>query len=276
MEPLRYPVSGESPLRTLGVGIALAALGPLVLPALVVTGYYGRVLVRSSRDEPAPSFSNVGGLLADGLRTWLAIGTYIAIGVGVAIGLGVAALALGEAGTGLGAEVGLAAVAMLALIAVGLFVFPAWYFTPAALAGLAEERRFGAAFDFGSVRRVVFDRRYFLGWLAGCGLLVAGSAVYYALASVEFGVPFVGHVAGAAVNFYCQISAFHCFGRGYAAAADDESEVGETAAGDERRTGESDSECRTSENDPEREADDDSEAWGAAAQRWRERRRERE
>lgn len=294
MESLRYPLSGESPARTIVLGVTLSALGLLVVPALAVTGYYGRVLARSSRGDSAPTFGNVPGLLADGLRTWLVFGTYLIAGVVVLLLFAFAAIVLGGVNTGLGAEVGALALVMLALLALGLFAFPTWYFVPAALTELARERRVGAAFDFGAIRRVVFDRRYFLRWLVGCGLVFVGSVAYSALVLVDLGVPLVDHVVGVAVNFYSQTAAFHCFGRGYALATGDattdraESRIHRGEGFDVRP--EDDLDVRRDDDcdaphgwsdergaEPRESAELDSEErepdeWGADAIRWRERR----
>lgn len=274
MRPHRYALSGESSAKTVVLGAVLSSLGVLVLPAAVVTGYYGRVLARSSRGDPAPRFEDVGGLLVDGFRTWLAIATYLTAGFLLAVGLGVAALALGAASTGFGAEVGALALALLALLVVGVVAFPAWYFVPAAMTRLAREGSVGAAFDFGSMKQVIFDRQYFLRWLAGCGLFAVGTALYYAFAAVDPGVPVVGHVLGAAVNFYCQTAAFYCFGRGYAAATDDE--PAESASSDSARE-RSQGRSGASATDAVASAEADvevrpSDEWGVEAERWREER----
>lgn len=298
MRSIWYPLSGESPARTVAVGVVSSSLGLLILPALVVTGYYGRVLSRSSRGEDAPPFGNLGGLLVDGFRTWLAVGAYVAAGVGLFLGFSVAALALGAAGTGLGTGVGLLALLTLGLSVLGIFAFPAWYFVPAALTRVAREESVGAAFDLRAIGRVVFDRRYFAAWFAGCALLAVGTAGYAALRFVNLGVPLVGHLIGAAINFYCQTAAFYCFGRGYAAATDEEvtdetvadeemtggavtdEEVTVEAVTDEKVTGEAVAdEAMTdevvAEEDAERERSPGrSDEWGAEAQRWRKNRRD--
>lgn len=274
VNPLRYALSGESSVKTVVLGAVLSSLGILILPAAVVTGYYGRVLARSSRGDPAPKFEDVGGLLVDGFRTWLAIAAYLTAGFLLAVGFGVAALALGSANTGFGAEVGALAVALLALLAVGIVAFPAWYFVPAAMTRLAREGSVRAAFDLGSIRQVIFDRRYFLRWLAGCGLFAVGTVLYSGFAAVDLGVPVVGHVLGAAVNFYCQTAAFYCFGRGYATATDDEpAEPDYADSARERSQGRSGASAAdavaSAEADVEARTRDE---WGAEAIQWREER----
>jgi len=278
VNPFRYVSSGESSAKTVALGAAASSLGVLVLPAAVVTGYYGRVLVRSSRGDTAPEFEDVGGLLVDGLRAWLAIAVYLTAGFALAVGFGIAALALGSVNTGLGAGVGAFALALFALLVVGVVAFPAWYFVPAAMTRLAREESVGAAFELGAIRRVIFDRRYFRRWLAGCGLLVAGTALYYGFAA-GLDVPVVGHVLGAAVNFYCQTAAFYCFGRGYAAATDGEpAETDDADSVRKRPQGRSDASATdTPASDETPSAETDAEArtrdeWGADAERWREER----
>ncbi|MFC4448113.1 DUF4013 domain-containing protein [Halorussus aquaticus] len=306
MDSLRYPLSGESSARTVAVGAMLSSLGLLILPAVVVTGYYGRVLVRSSRGADAPGFEDFGDLFADGLRTWLTLGAFAVVAAGLFVGFGAVALALGAAKTELGAGVGALVLAILVLPILSLFASPACYFAPAALTRVSREQSVAAAFDLRAVWAVVFDRRYFGAWLAGCGLLAVGSVGYGGLLSVDFGVPLASHVLGAAVNFYCGTVAFHCFGRGYAAATGDEA-GSEDAVADEDGMNSGDAvvsgdavageDAVAEVNDGERALDRDApradstgrdvlradstdsdtadrpDEWGADAERWRENRR---
>ncbi|UPW00658.1 DUF4013 domain-containing protein [Halorussus gelatinilyticus] len=270
MDWLRYPLSGETPARTLAVGAALSALGVLILPALVVTGYYGRVLDRSSRGADAPSFESVGDLLASGFRTWAVLAGYLLVGVVAVAVLGVITLVLGGANTGLGAAFGALVIGALLVTAVGLLAFPAWYFVPAALTRVAREQSIRAGFELRAVWRVISDRRYFARWLAGFGAFAGGSVGYAGLSALDVGVPLVGHVLGTGLNFYSGVVAVHLWGRGYAAASD-ESAVADSPATDSPAADSApDSTAdRADDREPGRSAE-----WGADAARWRERRRE--
>lgn len=225
---LRFVLAGDRPLRTFAVGAVLSSLGIFVLPGIFVAGFYGRVLARSAahapesstvdgtvrdpsapadpnldRDEWAlPAFTEWWSLGTHGLKTWLVAALYLTAGRTVALGIGVVALAL------------------------GVLSIPVWFFMPVALTRLALTGRVSAALELRTILRTAIRRTYLARWLAGIALLAVGWTVYLSLslglgelvASPGLAVGIGGHVAGAAVNFTCQVLAFSIFGRGYAAA----------------------------------------------------------
>lgn len=265
LDAFRYPLSGDARYRTLVAGVLLSALGVLVLPAVFVAGYYGRVLAASStgRCEP-PRFDGFGALFVQGLKTWAVVAIYLLLGVSVVVAVGIAALVLGEMGTGAGTWVGLLALVLAVLVLLGVFMIPAWFFFPAVMIHVARNDSVAAAFDGRAIADVVTDRRYLKAWAGGVAVLLIGSVVYALtggfaglVASMVVSAPSAsgtslgGHVIGVAVNFYCQVVAFHLFGRGYGAAIE--------------------------EDDPRSESTPDTvpeyDGWGAEARAWRERRR---
>lgn len=275
-DALGYPLRGEVPRRTLATGALLSALGVLVIPAVLVAGYYGRVLAASAAgDRPPPEFVRWRALFAQGLKTWAVVATYLGLAFGLAVGLGLLAITLGEMGTGAGAAVGLLAWAVAGLTVLGFAFGPAWFFLPAVLARVASADDVGAAFEVRPLCRLAVRREYLAGWLAGATALGVGSVAYgvagapgavssalpgTSTAPLAVAVGLAGHAVGAAVNFYCQVVAFHLFGRGYGAAA----AALRTASGDEEVATD---EAAAPADEPRYTG------WGAEAREWRERRR---
>lgn len=270
-DAFRYPVSGDGRFRTLAVGVSLSSLGALVLPAVPVAGYYGRVLASSStgRVEP-PRFDGWGALFVQGLKTWTVVAIYLLVGLFVLLALGVTALVLGELGTG-GALVGALALIVGVLLLLGLFMIPAWFFFPAALIHVARTDSVTAAFDVRTIAGVATDRRYLGAWAGGVVVLLLGSLGYVVaggtgglLAGLLLpgtpvsGASIAGHVVGAGINFYCQVVAFHLFGRGYGAAIETSYDADPES-----------SPTPAVEGKPDPEYD----GWGAESRAWRERRR---
>ncbi|WP_164471602.1 DUF4013 domain-containing protein [Halosimplex salinum] len=232
---LRDVLAGDRPVRTLAVGALLSSLGVFVLPAVFVAGFYGRVLARSAatgRDEvetpPVPTFAEWRTLATHGLKTWLVGYLYLCVGAALGVTIGVVAVAAGEVvGNGTGATVGALALIVLAATVLGVLSLPVWFFVPVALARLALTGRVGAALELRTVLRTAVTPTYLKRWVVGVCVLAVGFAVYLVLSfggalplvsEPLAGLPFVGHVVGAGVNFACQVVAFVVFGRGYAAA----------------------------------------------------------
>lgn len=190
-EALRYPRSGESPLKTILIGGVLSALSWLVVPAVLLFGYYTRVLrsVMSGDDSVVPAFDEWWDMLLDGLGF---------AGIVILYGLLPAALvAIGTQVTPVVAGVG------------GLLGLAVYYLLPAGLANYARENRFFAAFSPGPVGDIAFDSQYAVGWLLALAVLVVGGAIAAALSAILVGV-FVG--------FYVAVTTFYIYGRSAAEA----------------------------------------------------------
>ncbi|SIR22256.1 Protein of unknown function [Haladaptatus litoreus] len=230
-DALRYPVSGDRPRRTVVIGLLLSALGVFVIPMVLAVGYIGRVLDSSSRGESVPSFENWDDLFENGLLSGFVLVCYAGISVACFAVIGLFSLFLGEIGFG-GAFVGVLFFVFLSLFFLTV-ALPVLVFLPALVTHFVRERRLRAALDWGTIRSVSFDTRYLCRWFVGCCFVGTGSVVYtllggtiamgvllgdYGDSTLVSAVQSIGHLVGAGINFYCQVAAAYCFGRGYAMA----------------------------------------------------------
>ncbi|WP_135824362.1 DUF4013 domain-containing protein [Halorussus ruber] len=224
---LRYLVDSDDGTETILVGGLLTLLGWLLIPAVLVAGYLQRVLARTNDGEPAPSFDDWADLFWDGLK---AIGVVIAY-VAVPIVLLTAVLAslvvvsvettveesvadpttVAEPVTSVGPDPLSVLVVLGGLALAGLTSLVAWYALPAALARLAVEGRFGAAFEFGRLWPVLTSGAYATGWLVALVVLVVGGALVSGLASI----PLLGWALLPFASFYLNVVAFALYGQGY-------------------------------------------------------------
>lgn len=233
-----YPLTGDRPYRTLLVGALSSALGLLVLPAVFVAGYYGRVLRATALgSDEAPGFGDWRELATTGLGTWAVVVLYYALSgllfTAFSIVWIVVVLAVPELGDAATTAYTVAATVLLAAV----LWTPIWFFVPVALTNFAVEGRFGAAFDIGRIVRLSRDPVYLLCWAQGLAVVVIGSLAYASLVdlgwiggsigaiALDAMVPTIGadfggggHLLGVTINFYCQVVAARLFGRGYAAA----------------------------------------------------------
>lgn len=190
-EALRYPRSGESSLKTILIGGVLSALSWLVVPAVLLFGYYTRVLrsVMRSTDDVVPLFDDWWDMFLDGLGF-----------AGVVILYGLVPTAVVAIGT----QISPAVTGLGGVLAVAVY-----YLVPAGLANYAREGRFLAAFSPGPIGDIAIDSQYAVGWLLALAVLLVGGAIAAALSVVLVGV-FVG--------FYVAVTAFYIYGRSAAEA----------------------------------------------------------
>lgn len=189
---LQYPRSGDGALRRTVIGGVLTALSALVLPAIVLGGYYTRVLETTMNDadgRAVPAFSEWWDLLKTGVGF-----------VAVTILYGLVPTVVVAVGTQVSP-----AIAVLG----GVFGLAVYYVLPAALANYARTKTVRGAFDVRTVGDVVFESTYAIGWLQALVLLVVGGAIAGALATIAVGF---------FVAFYVAVSAFHIYGRAFRAA----------------------------------------------------------
>ncbi len=270
----------------------LSALGVFVIPMVLVGGYIGRVLDSSSRGESGPSFENWDELFVNGLLFGLDLVCYAAVVVSFLGAVGLLSLVLDE--TGFGGAV----VVVLSFGFLLVFVLLVWFFAPALLTNFVRERRLRSAFDRKTIRAVSFDTRYLRRWFVGCCFVGTGTVVYsllggtivtgvllgeYGNSAVVSGVQSIGHFVGAGVNFYCQVAAAYCFGRGYAMATGrltaDERHRPIRIESEKRRNGERRKANRRMDEGEKDEGKivaggiDERPEWGAEAAAWREQRR---
>ncbi len=274
----------------------LSALGVFVIPMVLAVGYIGRVLDSSSRGESVPPFENWDGLFENGLLAGFVLVCYAGIGVAGFAAIALLSLFFNEIGFG-GAFVGVLFFVFLALFLL-VVALPVWFFLPALVTNVVRERRLHAMLDWETIRSVSFDMGYLRRWFVGCCFVGAGSVVYTLLGGTiatgvlfaEYGdsalvsaVQSIGHLVGAGVNFYCQVAAAYCFGRGYAIATDrsvaDEQHRPTRIGASGRQTGERREENRRMGEEEKGEKKvvaggiDERPEWGAEAAAWREQRR---
>ena len=74
---LRYPLAEEDWPRTMGIGTVLEALTVLIVPQLILQGYYIQVMRRTvAGDDEPPSFEEWKPLVVDGAKATLLLGIY--------------------------------------------------------------------------------------------------------------------------------------------------------------------------------------------------------
>ncbi|WP_368407841.1 DUF4013 domain-containing protein [Haloarchaeobius salinus] len=77
---MKYPMNEEGWWKTIAIGTVLEYLSIFLLPALLLLGYYVRVIrQRLAGDPEPPSFSDPGELLVDGLKGTIIAGMYSVI-----------------------------------------------------------------------------------------------------------------------------------------------------------------------------------------------------
>lgn len=207
-DALSFPRRSDDWLPTLLIGGVLSVLGFLIVPLFIVQGYLVRVLQAAVRgDDEAPSFTDWGDLIVDGVKLVLVNLIY---GLIILVPVVVLSVITGVAAGGGGAGRAVAGIVGIvgAIVVFGLALVVA-YVVPAAAANFAVEDRLGAAFDFSTVFGVAFSGDYALAWLLGLVVALVGGLVGSLLSFL---------VVGVFVLFYVQVSTFYLFGRGFAEA----------------------------------------------------------
>lgn len=227
---LTYLTDGDDGAETILVGGVLTLLSWLLIPAVFVVGYLQRVLARTNAGDPAPSFADWGDLFRTGLRAIAVTLAYVALPVVLTTAVLASLLIFSSetitevesssvtdpatvADPAAAAEPG--GLGVLVVLG-GLFLalvtwLAAWYVLPAALARLAVEGRFGAAFELRKLASVVADGSYATGWLLALVVLAVAGAIVGGLASV----PIVGWALAPFAVFYANVVAFALYGMGY-------------------------------------------------------------
>lgn len=210
-DALAYPRRDDDWLKTVLIGGAMVLLSFLILPALVVQGYYLRVIGQGSGDDP-PTFTDWGELLVDGLKAFVVILVYGAIpflaGMVIPAFVGTFMLSLGGAAGSNGAAMGGVGVfaALLALVLVPLLLLAiaaGIYLGPAGMALLAREGRIGAAFEWSQLKAVAFTRTYLVGWLVAAVVLFVGGILAGILSFL---------LVGFFVSFFVNVVAYRIVG----------------------------------------------------------------
>ncbi|MFB6108676.1 MAG: DUF4013 domain-containing protein [Haloplanus sp.] len=206
-EALGFPVSGNDWLPTTVIGGVLGVLGFLVVPGVILQGYYVRVLRSAAAgDDHLPSFTEWTDLLVDGVKALVVAFVYA---LAVVVPTGVVAVVAGVVGAGPGGRANLLAglLGLAGAVVVGVLGLAVSFVLPAALANFAIEGSFGAAFDFRRIADGVGSGRYVLGWVGALVLGFLGSLVAGALTVF---------LVGFFLLFHVQVVVFYLFGRGFA------------------------------------------------------------
>ncbi|MFB6157101.1 MAG: DUF4013 domain-containing protein [Haloferacaceae archaeon] len=204
-DSLEFPLTADDWIQTVVIGGVLSFLGFLVLPAVVIQGYLLRTVRAAAEGDPAPSFTDWGELLVDGLRLFV---LQFVVGVAVLVPFAVVFGFAGFFGGVLGSEAVAGAVALLGVLVVGVLALVAGYLLPAAVANFAVEDSMAAAFDVGTLLDGALTSDYAMAWLLAIVVGLFGGLLGSALSVVLVGV---------FVLFYVQVVTYYLFGRGFAA-----------------------------------------------------------
>lgn len=199
-------IDDDHRIRRLVIGSGLIATSILLIPLVILGGYYVRYLRVSAQDDPEPPrFDEWRTLLTDGVKLF---GLVVAVGVGVGAFALVGALA-GQVGVlaveTLGAVGGLVA-ALLAVLVLGAFAL-FLVTVPAMISNFAVEGRLGSAFDLDRTSAVMTTPIY---------LVLLLFAFFVNQIGVVFGGGFAIVLVGFPIAFYAQLVALGLVGRGFA------------------------------------------------------------
>lgn len=213
-DALEYPTENDNWVKTILIGGALSIFAFLLIPIIFVYGYIVEVIRHSLDGDPTPpEFEDWGDLLVDGLQALVIVIVYLlipAIVAAVTVGGSVMAMATGTRG---GAAAGVAGLLFGFLISLVLaLVFG--YVAVAAVVNFAREGSLGAAFDFGTLRPILFDSDYAVAWALSVAVFFAVGIVTGVLNLI----PVIGAIIGAFLGFYAQIVAARLWADGYSAA----------------------------------------------------------
>ncbi|ADQ66974.1 hypothetical protein C499_04421 [Halogeometricum borinquense DSM 11551] len=216
-DALSYPRNSSDWIPTILIGGVLSLLFVFIIPIFIIQGYMVRVLRGAAKGETAaPSFTNWGELIVDGLKLVIINFVYslivlipmIALSIVLGIGNSLSAGAPGpEPGVTVGAAPALGIVGFLGILVIGLFSIVVSYFIPAAQANFAIEGSLGAAFDISTIVSGAMTSEYFVAWVL---VLVVGSIL-----SFIGGLLFIV-IVGFFILFYTQVVTYYLFGRGFA------------------------------------------------------------
>ena len=224
-DALRYPLAGDSWVRTILIGGLLTILSVLVLPWFFLQGYYVRVLRGVTNDDPAPpKFDEWVDLLVDGLKLFvmniLVVVAIFVVQLVVAVLLGTGSLVTGDPSAMDPSAAGAALGALGMVVFLGAILLVS-YVVPAMLANFAREDSLAAAFDVSTVVSGALTRDYLVAWV----LAVVVGIVLGSVASVLSLL-----IVGIFGLFYVQIVTYYLFARGFAAGlTDDRGDAAATA-----------------------------------------------
>lgn len=211
VDAFNYPRESEDVVKTVLIGGLLTLFSFLLIPAFFAGGYLLRVLERTAAgDDELPVFEGWGDLGVEGLKAFLITMVYGFVPFAIGGALLAVSFAIGSGGDAMGAVGALGMfLAMTVWFGLGLAVA---YVIPAALANYAEKRTIGAGFDVATLKPVLTNKTYAIGWLTAFAVILIGGVI----ASVVGVVPLLGQIAGAFIGFYVAMGAYAVIGRTWA------------------------------------------------------------
>ncbi|RDZ44048.1 DUF4013 domain-containing protein [Haloferax sp. Atlit-10N] len=199
------------------IGGVLSLLSVLILPGIILQGYFVRAMQAAANGErAAPSFTDWGGLFVDGLKlfvvtfVWALVAIVPSMLLSVIIGIGtftVSEAATGSAAASSAGGVGLGIVSVVLGLLVFVLSLLAAYLGPAAGANFAIEGNLAAGFDVRTILSGAFTGEYAVAWLLALVVAVVLGFIGGLLSVI---------VVGLFVLFYVQVITYYLWARGFA------------------------------------------------------------
>lgn len=184
-DAISYPTNSEDWIKNILIGGACMLFSWLVVPGLIASGYYVRVIRSVAREEETPPPFDLNEwieLATDGFKLFIAtLGYMLVPGVVFGILVGVSIVLNNVLGQTIGLIVAL--IIQLPAFLIWLIVI---YGAPAAITNVALTGRIGAAFEYQRIVEVAFTKRYFVTVVLSYVVGVVGGfiAVFFLLAFV--------------------------------------------------------------------------------------------
>ncbi|ELZ99361.1 DUF4013 domain-containing protein [Haloferax sulfurifontis] len=199
------------------IGGVLSLLSVLILPGIILQGYFVRAMrAAANGEQAAPSFTDWGGLFVDGLKlfvvtfVWALVAIVPAILLSVVIGIGTFTVSEAATGSAAASSAGGLGLGIVSLV-LGLLVFAlgllAAYLVPAAGANFAIEGTLSAGFDVRTIVSGALTGEYAVAWLLALVVAVVLGFIGGLLSAI---------VVGFFVLFYVQVMTYYLWARGFA------------------------------------------------------------
>ncbi|SEL59816.1 DUF4013 domain-containing protein [Haloferax larsenii] len=200
------------------IGAILSLLSVLILPGILLQGYYVRTMQAATRgDESAPSFTDWGGMFVDGLKLFVvtfvwsllaivpSVAFFAIVGVGSAV-VSEAASAPGAAPSTAG-SLGLGVIGLVGMLLVTGLSLLVSYLVPAAGANFAINGSLRAGFDVRTILKGALTSEYAIAWVLAIVVAVVLGTVGSVLAII---------LVGLLILFYAQVTTYYLWARGFA------------------------------------------------------------
>lgn len=220
---LGFPTNSDDTLKIHLIGGACVLLGFLIIPAILLQGYFVRVLRAAAEGSTQPpAFTDLGEMLVDGLKLVVIgiayfliplilyfIAIFLFVGSGILMGT--------SRGAGVGVGAGMGMIGMLMMLVTLLLFLVAGFLLPAAATNFARTDDIGAAFDFGTVTSGALTGDYVVAWVMAIAVGFVLNLIGSMLAIVLIGFLLI---------FYSQVAVYYLFGTGFVRGLDENDGVG--------------------------------------------------